>query len=64
MIIKDPPSNVRAFAKKIGCSGKAIAHIVKELETAGLIAPRARGDLFLWDQALAEVRDELEAEND
>jgi predicted transcriptional regulator len=64
MIIQDPPSNVSTFAKKIGCSRRAIAHVIKELEARGLIAPRTRMDRFLWDQALAEILDEFETEHE
>jgi DNA-binding transcriptional regulator YhcF (GntR family) len=55
MIITDPPSNIRKFAKQVGCSAGSIARVVARLERDGLISPRRRSDGFLWDAALEEV---------
>jgi DNA-binding transcriptional regulator YhcF (GntR family) len=55
MIIADPPSNVRKFAKQVGCSAGSIFKVVARLEREGLITPRRRSDGFLWDEALEEI---------
>jgi len=55
MIIAKPPTNIDTFAREVGCSRRIIAHVVKELEAAGVIAPRPRSNRFLWEEALEEV---------
>ena len=55
MIIADPPSNIRKFAREVGCPWRVISRVIKRLESEGVIAPRRRSGQFLWELALEEI---------
>jgi DNA-binding MarR family transcriptional regulator len=55
MILANPPTNVRKFAREVGCSGRSVARVIARLESEGLITPRRRSNGLLWEDALDEV---------